>query len=101
MIKECLSRKELYSENLELKEALKQATQFNTGDKVQDNGINHDEDAENMIVDFEFCEPYWKVSDYVRSFFQFGNNTKVWFSGKVNTRTGKVLSSKYGKIGQG
>ncbi len=42
-IRECPGCKELQSQNLELKEALEQATKFDTADQVKDHGINNDE----------------------------------------------------------
>ncbi len=97
-VEECPGCKMLHSENLELKEAL-QATQFSTGYKIKDNSIKYDEETtENKIMDFEFCKTYLDLSNYIRPFFPLGNKTMIWFSGKIDTVNGKVISVKWDRI---
>ncbi len=82
---ECPGCIDLYSRILDLEWALKQ-NQFISADK--------------MILDFEFCIPYKDINRYIESLQQYGDSADVWFSGKIDTSTGKVVSSGYGRIRQ-
>ena len=82
---ECSGCIELSSRILDLEGALKQ-NQFISADK--------------MIIDFEFCRPYKDINTYIKSLQQYGDSADVWFSGKIDTSTGMIVSSGYGRIRQ-
>ncbi len=98
-LKECPSCKELQLQNLELEEALRKLNQFTFADKMKSNNNNNKNAMiSNNILDFEFCKPYVELSKYVSSFLPFGPTVDVWFSGKIDTSTRKVISSGYGRV---
>jgi hypothetical protein len=76
---------ELLFQNNELKEALEKATQL-----VQANTI-HD----NSTVDFEFSLSYEDVQSYVSS---RGNINKMWFNGRLDKQTGRVIHAQMGTL---
>jgi hypothetical protein len=100
-LKECPGCRELYYEKIELKEALGKLNQFTPADKMKNaNDTSNDVKTVNKILVFEFCKPYGEVSEYLGSFSQFDGSADVWFSGKIDTGTGMVVSSGYGRIMQ-
>jgi hypothetical protein len=96
-LRECPSCIELNSENIQLKEIVKKRNQFTTADNIQ-NINNNDGNIEPKILDFEFCKSYWEVSNYAKRFFCKGNNSEIYFHGKIDVSTGKVISSGFGRI---
>ena len=96
-LNECPSCKELQLQNLELKEALRKLNQFTFADKMKSNN-NKNAMISNNILDFEFRKPYDKLSKYVDSFLQSGPCVDVWFSGKIDTGPGMVISSGYSMV---
>jgi hypothetical protein len=100
-LKECPGCRELYHENIELKEVIEKLNQFTPADKMKNaNDTSNDVKTVNKILVFEFCKPYGEVSEYLGSFSQFDGSADVWFSGKIDTGTGMVVSSGYGRIMQ-
>ncbi len=98
---ECPSCIELSYKNNQLREALGKLNQFTSADKMKNaKDANKDVNTANNIVDFEFCEPLGELCNYLESLFQLGNSESVWFSGKIDTSTGKVVSSGYGRTRQ-
>ena len=100
---ECSSCKELYSENLELKEALAKTSQLTTAYNIVsasptadsiDCNSNHTVDD---ILDFEFPFPSRTVRKHV---IHLGDDEKIWFSSKIDTKTGNVISCNPGRIKQ-
>jgi hypothetical protein len=79
---------EILIQNNELKEALEKATQL-----VQTNTI-HD----NSTVDFEFSLSYEDVQSYVSSMFKVGTINKIWFNGRLDKQTGRVIYAQMGTI---
>jgi hypothetical protein len=76
---------EILIQNNELKEALEKATQLVQANKLHD----------NSIVDFEFSLSYEDVQNYVSS---RGNIDKLWFNGRLDKQTGKVICAQLGTI---
>jgi len=99
-LKECSSCKELYNENLELKEALEKSSQFVCADKIEFTST-HDNDAAmaNDILHFEFPLLFRDIRNYMAPLHpKIGDQGKVWFSGKIDIRNRKVISSNLGRI---
>ena len=97
---ECPSCNELYARNLELEEAFGKQNQFISADTIENPTNTNNVNTANNIVDFEFCEPLGELCNYLESLLQLGDSDSVWFSGKIDTSTGKVISSEYGSIRQ-
>jgi hypothetical protein len=97
---ECPSCKELYNENLELKEALEKSSQFVSSDKMSSTSTYDSEvDTSNKILHFEFFVFYKELQKHMVSLFQSKvGSGKVWFSGTIDKKTGKVTSSSFGRI---
>lgn len=79
---------EILIQNNELKDALEKATQL-----VQANTI-HD----NSTVDFEFSISYEDVQGYVSSMLKIGTINKIWFNGRLEKQTGRVIYAQIGTI---
>ncbi|MDQ4074333.1 MAG: hypothetical protein M3162_08545 [Thermoproteota archaeon] len=50
---------------------------------------------------FEFCKTYLELSNYIRPLYQYGNNARIWFSGKIDTVNGIVILANCGRINKG
>jgi hypothetical protein len=90
---ECPSCQELYAEVTELREALNNTTTLQTADNILTSSSSSISPIiENQVdtVDFEFPLIFGKV----------GDGGKVWFSGRICTKTGRVISARTGKIDQ-
>ena len=109
-LKECC--KELYSENLELKEALEKAGQLITADNMvsisslstspsstASTDYNH---AVDDILEVEFPLLFRDVQEYVALSSREidDGSSKVWFSCKIDKKNGHVISAKTGRIDQ-
>jgi hypothetical protein len=98
---ECSSCQELYYQNIELKEALVKVTKLSTADKELPSislpaSVN---DTQNSF-DFEFALCFRDVRIQMASMYnQIGDRGKVWFSGKIDRMTGKVIAVKIGRTG--
>jgi hypothetical protein len=100
---ECQNCKELYAENLELKEALKEASPLITADKVVSAspstvsiGYNH---AVDDILEIEFPLFFVDIHNYMAQLYpKIGDCGKIWFSCRINTKTGRVISANLGRI---
>lgn len=98
---ECPNCKDLYSKNLELEEALTKSNQMITADKmVSTSTDDHDKDMDNEIINFEFFMHYGTLQKHMTSLFQKASSVEVWICGKINKKTGKVISSSLGKLSQ-
>ena len=63
-LKRCPGCRELYHENIELKEVIEKQNQFTPADKIKNaNGPNNEMKTANKTMYFEFCKPYGEVSD--------------------------------------
>jgi hypothetical protein len=96
-IEECPNCKDLHSRNLELEEALGKSSQMITADKM---GSISTEDNYNEILNFEFFIPYGELQKNVASMLYKTSSLEVWFCGKINKNSGKVISSSFGKLSQ-
>jgi hypothetical protein len=109
-LKECSSCGKLYSENLELKEALEKATRSITADNMisasslstsQPTSCTDNNHAVDDILEFEFpllVEDVRKYIVAINSKTTDGRN--AWFSGRIDKKTGRVVSARTGKIGR-
>ena len=51
------------------------------------------------LLDFEFCLKFKDIQQYMAPQFNtIGNNGDVWFNGKINTESGKVVETNFGRI---
>ncbi len=71
-------------------------------DKEPNNcAYNNDVGTSNDILHFEFSVPYKDTQRYMQELFQkTGTNGRVWVSGKINTKTGMVITSTLGRMNQ-
>ncbi len=68
-------------------------------EEISENRINTTTD--NDVVNFEFPIPYYKVQKYMTPLFhRSGSTSSVWFHGKMHTKTGRVVRSGVGRIGE-
>jgi hypothetical protein len=62
---------------------------------------NKPNELKGDVMDFEFHMLYGRVSKYMAPLFQkIGDGGKVWFCGKIDKKTGKVISSSLGRLSQ-
>jgi hypothetical protein len=113
-LKECSSCKALCSENLELKEALEKASPLITADKVisasslstfppaASTTCDNHLDAADDTLEVEFPLLFRDVGEYVASLStEIDDGTsKVWFSCKIDKKSGHIISAKTGRIDQ-
>ena len=53
------------------------------------------------ILPFEFSWPFRELRNYSAPLHsKIGDNGRVWFSGKINKNTGKVISQHFGRLNQ-
>jgi len=102
-LKECSSCKELSDENRELKEALEKSSQFATADKILSTSAvaatTYDVDKGNDTLLFEFSIHYKDLQNHMDLLFRNGgNDEEVWFNGKIDKKTEKVISSNFGRM---
>jgi hypothetical protein len=101
-LKECSSCQELHAKVIELRGALRNATQLKTADQITqppslDNGIQM-ENVSSNILDFEFSLSLEDVRQYIiRSFDVYKIKDQIWFSGTLDKRTGKVVTATTGR----
>ncbi len=56
---------------------------------------------ENDFLPFEFSMIYRELQNHLTLLYsKIGKHGKVWFSGKINKKTGAVISSNLGRINQ-
>jgi hypothetical protein len=96
---ECTSCQELYYQNSELKEALAKATKISTADKelpsTSTPAIVNDSQS---TFDFEFALCFRDLRVQMASMYnQIVDRGKVWFSGRIDRMTGKVIDVKIGR----
>ncbi len=87
----------------ELKKAIENSSQLVTANKMVSTGSENKNDVyiTKEILKFEFSMFYKDVQKYMAVLFRKqGGNGKVWFSGKIDKKTGVVISSTLGKINQ-
>lgn len=114
-LKDCPSCKELYFENCELKEALEKTSQLITADKVSvADSLSALPPAESVpyslihkdtgcdILEFEFHLLKGELLEHMGELYPWidDGDCKVWFSGKIDKKSGHVISAKTGVINQ-
>ncbi|MER5174860.1 MAG: hypothetical protein ABJB76_03815 [Candidatus Nitrosocosmicus sp.] len=100
---ECHSCQELYDENLQLKEALEKSSLLITADKMVTvspvSTYNNEVDTASDILPFEFFMFYKELQKHMAPLYQkMGERAKIWFNGKINTKTGVVIYSTLGRV---
>lgn len=66
---------------------------------ISSSNRNTESDNDGHIVHFELSLQYRDVSEYMRPLFrEIGYNGDVWFSGSIDKRAGRVLSSNIGRM---
>lgn len=104
---ECLSCRELSNTVKELSEALTKATKFSTADSLIQSDLDPKRDSPvpaykkeiRDILEFEFCLLFGDLSRYMTPMYpKIGDAGKVWFSGRLDITTRKVLSARPGRI---
>lgn len=98
------SSKNQHFDNVETDDTIEDSSQINAEDKTvftvlpQQNSESEYDDGGHVIY-FEFSLKFRKISEYMRPLFrEIGNNGDVWFSGSIDKRTGRVLSSNIGRM---
>jgi hypothetical protein len=79
---------EILIQNNELKDALEKATQLVQANKLYD----------NSTVDFEFSLSCEDVQSYVSSMLRVGTISKLWFNGRLEKQTGRVIYAQMGTL---
>ncbi len=98
-IKEYSDYKEPLSENLELKEDEKPSQMIVSENKDSDDDNNMVSKSDN--VNFEFSIPFGKIHDRLIPLkSKLLETAPIWFHGIVNKKTGKVVHSDFGRIGE-
>lgn len=96
-LKECSSCIDLYRENCELKEAVEKTTQLITADKMSTTACSSPVDnkaAQSGILEFEFHLRRKDILDHM------GSIDEVWFSGKIDNKSGHVISARTGRLSE-
>jgi hypothetical protein len=102
-LEECSSCKDLYDENLELKEVLQKSSQFATADMMLSTSATatYDVDKGNDVLPFEFSMLFRNIRNYMTPLHsRIGDNGEVWFNGKIDIKTGEVIYSNLGRMEQ-
>lgn len=98
---ECPSCKELYAEVIELSETVKKITFLKTADDMLVSSISLINENQLDPVGFEFPLQFGDVSKYIDAeYSRMGDDAKIWFSGKIDKKSGHVISAKTGRIDQ-
>ena len=124
---ECPSYQELSTEVIELREAVKKATKLQTADDILNGSVSaeqqpkHPSSVSSVVVTippvgnrldssssggdgikkFEFSLLFGDISKYMARLYQkIGEGGKIWFSGRIDTKTGRVISANLGRINQ-
>lgn len=72
-----------------------------TADKmVSTSTDDNDKDKDDETINFEFFMHYGVLQKRMASLFQKASSVEVWFCGKINKKTGEVISSSLGRLSQ-
>jgi hypothetical protein len=86
----------------ELKKTFEKPSQLDAADKiviVEGVSSTHKHDNEDSILSFEFPINYKDLQNYLTiSYSNAEDNIKVWLNGRVNLKTGEVISSNLGRL---
>ncbi len=99
-LEECPSDKEPVDENRE--DALEKSSQVTIANKMvtsEEPANTHDDEMDKSILLFEFPIYYKKLQNQMALLFRkSGSDGKVWFNGKIDIKTGNVISKNFGRI---
>jgi len=99
-LEEYSSYQELRNETREV--ALEKASQFVTADKMVITEVSantHDNEMDKSILHFEFPMHYKDLQNHMDLLFKSSSNDEeVWFNGKIDKKTEKVISSNFGRM---
>jgi hypothetical protein len=87
------------SQNVQLKESIRKPSPLTASDNTK-NIHGYKNKSEIAVINFEFFKTYREVSNYAKPFFYKGNNSEIWFHGKIDITTGKVISSDFGRTNE-
>ena len=60
---------------------------------------NYDNSLNERVLDFEFCLKFKDIQQYMAPLFnKIGDNGNVWFHGKINTKSSRVIEANFGRI---
>ncbi len=104
-LEECNSCMELYHENCQLKEILQKssqliipADQINTKVSSESTTIKVYTESIDDYLPFGFSKTFREIREYMAPLYDsIGDNGLIWFNGKVDTKTGKTVLSRFGK----
>jgi hypothetical protein len=99
-LEECPSGKEPVDENRE--DALEKSSQVTIANEMvtsEEPANTHDDEMDKSILHFEFPIYHKKLQNQMDLLFRkSGIDGKVWFNGKIDIKTGKVISKNFGRI---
>ena len=59
---------------------------------------NYDNSFNEQLLDFEFCFKFKDIQRHMAPLFNIiGNNGDIWFHGKINKNSGKVVDANFGR----
>jgi hypothetical protein len=98
------SFQEIYQENHNLNEDEKTnqiSTTTSEDEKTSENKDSIDINNNKNIITFEFSMPFGKIRRYVTPLYEMlGEHGLIWFHGRIDKRTTKVIYSNFGRIEQ-
>ena len=74
---------------------------FNSqGSKHKENlDANYDNSLHEQLLDFEICFKFKDIQRHMAPLFNIiGDNGNIWFHGKINKNSGKVVEANFGRI---
>jgi hypothetical protein len=97
---DCNHYEQLKLENCEIREALEKASTLITADKISSAEYSQNKDLQADILDFEFNLTKQQILDHLEQPYLSlkDGNLKIWFSGKIEKKSGRVISAKPGRI---
>lgn len=99
-ITECPGCMEKEEENKQLKEVLQKVPQFIAADKMGRSFATEGlKEKPEEPLKFEVSKTGWEIRDYIRSSKIKSYNETIWFSGRIDRITGKIINFDLGRIG--
>jgi hypothetical protein len=94
---------DLRGEDAEPEEDLEVPSQFIGQDEAA-HAFTHNnkpDEPEGVILNFEFSMVFRDIRNHMATIFKnVGDRGNVWFSGKIDRKTGKVISAGFGRLNQ-
>jgi hypothetical protein len=97
----CPHCKELKDRNDDLVDALQKLNQYANADNLIRSKGKYDGESPVTILPFELHWSFKEIREYMAPLFPKGGDPQqVWFNGKIDVETGKIVSSGFGKISE-